>query len=178
VDGTNQSATMSLKLSDIGGSSIVDDQIAVLNVGDIVFGKVTKVTSFGVFVNLNDTYITALCRKIHALSTPSQDILNVFKVGDVVKGKVISVSTSSKKVGLALAENILNDILPNDEHIKNSVNYAEVYKEELSSSYDNQISSSKGFDEQKTTYSYLERENITFETGKSKDDTITYQVKL
>jgi small subunit ribosomal protein S1 len=69
--------------------------------GDIVTGKVTKVTNFGVFVSLEDgleglLHISELTdRKVE---TPEE----VVKIGQVVDVRVLKVDTDERKIGLSM----------------------------------------------------------------------------
>jgi len=69
--------------------------------GDIVAGKVTKITNFGVFVSLEDgleglLHISELTdRKVE---TPEE----VVKVGQVVDVRVLKVDTEERKIGLSM----------------------------------------------------------------------------
>jgi small subunit ribosomal protein S1 len=69
--------------------------------GDIVAGKVTKVTNFGVFVSLEDgleglLHISELTdRKVE---TPEE----VVKIGQVVDVRVLKVDTDERKIGLSM----------------------------------------------------------------------------
>jgi small subunit ribosomal protein S1 len=69
--------------------------------GDIVAGKVTKVTNFGVFVSLEDgleglLHISELTdRKVE---TPEE----IVKIGQVVDVRVLKVDTDERKIGLSM----------------------------------------------------------------------------
>jgi small subunit ribosomal protein S1 len=71
------------------------------SVGEIVRGTVTKVTNFGVFVELEDgleglLHISELAE--HKVDTPQ----SVVEPGDAVHVKVIKVDTDERKIGLSL----------------------------------------------------------------------------
>lgn len=68
--------------------------------GQIVTGKVTKVTTFGVFVSLEDNlegllHISELAN--HKVEDPSE----IVKVGDDIEVKVLRVDTDERKIGLS-----------------------------------------------------------------------------
>ncbi|MBM4033700.1 MAG: 30S ribosomal protein S1 [Planctomycetes bacterium] len=73
------------------------------HVGDVVHGKVTKLTSFGVFVELENElegllHISELAdRKVE---TPEE----VLQVGDAVEVRVIRVDSRDRKIGLSLRQ--------------------------------------------------------------------------
>ncbi len=73
------------------------------HVGDIAHGKVTKLTSFGVFVELEPElegllHISELAER--KVETPEE----VVQVGDVVEVRVIRVDTRDRKIGLSLRQ--------------------------------------------------------------------------
>lgn len=74
---------------------------AKYNVGTSVEGKVTKVTDFGAFVELEEgleglIYISELSdQRVEKAS-------DVIKVGDVVRAEVISVDTKDRRIGLSI----------------------------------------------------------------------------
>jgi small subunit ribosomal protein S1 len=70
------------------------------NPGQIVHGKVTKITNFGVFVGLEDgleglLHISELAD--HKVENPE----DVVKVGDDIEVKVLRVDTDERKIGLS-----------------------------------------------------------------------------
>ena len=70
-------------------------------VGDIVKGKVTKITTFGAFVELKNK-IDGLIH-ISQLSHDRVDkVKDVLKVGDEVEARVIKVDTDERRIGLSI----------------------------------------------------------------------------
>ncbi|HEY8392153.1 MAG TPA: bifunctional 4-hydroxy-3-methylbut-2-enyl diphosphate reductase/30S ribosomal protein S1 [Capillibacterium sp.] len=72
-------------------------------VGDVVEGKVVRLTSFGAFVNLEEgvdglIHISQLSNK--RVEKPE----DVVKIGDVVRAKVVKVDPEQKRIGLSLRE--------------------------------------------------------------------------
>lgn len=66
-----------------------------LNVGEIVEGKITGITNFGLFVDLGEgksgmVHISEVARNFVS------DINELFKVNDVVKAKVLTISDDGK----------------------------------------------------------------------------------
>jgi small subunit ribosomal protein S1 len=72
-------------------------------VGEMVTGKVTHVTDFGVFIELAEG-VEGL---IHVSETgvgKGKSLTEVFQVGQSVTAKVVSISTSDHKIGLSLKQ--------------------------------------------------------------------------
>ncbi len=72
-------------------------------VGDVVEGKVVRLTSFGAFVNLEEgvdglIHISQLSDK--RVEKPEE----VVKVGDLIRAKVVKVDPEQKRIGLSLRE--------------------------------------------------------------------------
>ncbi|MBQ2684365.1 MAG: 30S ribosomal protein S1 [Thermoguttaceae bacterium] len=68
--------------------------------GQIVTGKVTKVTNFGVFVSLEDN-LEGLLHISELANHKVEDPLEVVKVGDDIEVKVLRVDTDERKIGLS-----------------------------------------------------------------------------
>ena len=70
-------------------------------VGDLVTGKVTKLTSFGAFIALaND--IDGLVHISQVSNERVDKIKNVLKVGDEVKARVIKIDGEERRIGLSI----------------------------------------------------------------------------
>lgn len=70
-------------------------------VGDLVTGKVTKLTSFGAFIALaND--IDGLVHISQVSNERVEKIKNVLKVGDEVKARVIKIDADERRIGLSI----------------------------------------------------------------------------
>jgi small subunit ribosomal protein S1 len=67
--------------------------------GQLVKGKVTKITNFGVFIGLED----GLEGLLHISNWPTQgrESRRVVKVGDEIEVKVLRVDTDERKIGLS-----------------------------------------------------------------------------
>ncbi|HNX27392.1 MAG TPA: 30S ribosomal protein S1 [Phycisphaerae bacterium] len=68
--------------------------------GQIVQGKVTKITNFGVFVELEDDLEGLL--HVSELSDQKVDPKDMVKVGDDLEVKILRVDTDERKIGLSL----------------------------------------------------------------------------
>jgi len=89
----------------LGMKQIADDpwkKIAeIYKVGDLVSGKVTKLTSFGAFIALlND--IDGLVHISQVSNERVDKIKNVLKVGDDVKARVIKIDAGERRIGLSI----------------------------------------------------------------------------
>ncbi len=65
------------------------------SVGQIVEGKITGITNFGLFVDLGDN-VSGLVHISEVSRTYVSDIKELFKIGDTVKMKVITVGDDGK----------------------------------------------------------------------------------
>ena len=98
IDKTNQRISLGIKqLSDDPWKNI-DEKYKI---GDLVTGKVTKLASFGAFVQLQDD-IDGL---VH-ISQLSEDhvakVKDVLKVGQEVEARVIKVDKVERRIGLSI----------------------------------------------------------------------------
>ena len=69
--------------------------------GQLVTGKVTKITNFGVFVGLEDG-LEGLLHISELADHKVEDPEEVVKVGDAIEVKVLRVDTDERKIGLSL----------------------------------------------------------------------------
>ena len=98
IDKANQRISLGVKQLDTDPWSIIDQKFKV---GDIVKGTVTKIASFGAFVQLQDD-IDGL---VH-ISQLSEDhvarVKDVIKVGQEVEARVIKVDKAERRIGLSI----------------------------------------------------------------------------
>ncbi len=100
VDAQNQRISLSMKqLNDDPWQSIQERY----KVGDIVEGKVTKLASFGAFVEL-DGGIDGLIHISELSDERVNKVKDVVQVGTVVKCRVKNISTEEKRIGLSLKD--------------------------------------------------------------------------
>lgn len=71
-----------------------------INVGDVLEGKVIRITNFGVFVNIGE--IDGLVHISEISHSRFDKISNVIKVGDIVKVVILSVDEESSKISLSI----------------------------------------------------------------------------
>jgi small subunit ribosomal protein S1 len=77
------------------------ESIKKYQVGQIVKGKVTKVTSFGAFVEL-DADISGLVHSVELSNDEVKDPSEIVKVGDEKEFKIISIEPQEHRLGLSL----------------------------------------------------------------------------
>ena len=83
------------------------ESIKKYQVGQIVKGKVTKITSFGAFVEL-DSEIHGLVHSVELSSEEVKDPSDVVKVGDEREFKIISIEPQEHRLGLSLRAVVAN----------------------------------------------------------------------
>lgn len=98
IDKTNQRISLGVKQLDGDPWQEIDTKYRI---GDLVKGKVTKLASFGAFVQLQDD-IDGL---VH-ISQLSEDhvtkVKDVLKIGDEVEARVIKVDKVERRIGLSI----------------------------------------------------------------------------
>ncbi len=67
----------------------------------VVKGKVTKITNFGVFLELEPD-VEGLVHISQVAEPPPANLEELFRVGDIVKAKVIKVDSIERKIGLSI----------------------------------------------------------------------------
>jgi len=98
IDPEHQRISLGLKQAENDPWSNIND---LYKVGDIVKGNVTKITTFGAFVELSNK-IDGLIH-ISQLSNERVDkVKDVLKVGDDVEARVIKVDTDERRIGLSI----------------------------------------------------------------------------
>jgi small subunit ribosomal protein S1 len=98
IDPENQRLSLGLKQL---ASDVWDDYFAHHKVGDVVEGKIARLTSFGAFVELAEgveglVHVSELDDR--RLEKPEEH----FKAGDVVAVKLVKVQEAEKKIGLSI----------------------------------------------------------------------------
>lgn len=98
IDPSQQRISLGLKqLADDPWSSIESH----FKVGDAVEGKVTKVTSFGAFVELRDD-IEGLLHISQLSDEHVKRVKDVINVGDNVNARVVKIDVEERRIGLSL----------------------------------------------------------------------------
>ena len=98
IDKANQRISLSLKhLADDPWKSIEDRY----KIGDLVTGKVSKVASFGAFIQLADE-IDGLVHISQISSDRVEKVKDVLKVGQEVSARVIKIDKTERRIGLSI----------------------------------------------------------------------------
>jgi small subunit ribosomal protein S1 len=98
IDKTNQRISLSLKhLSDDPWKSIEERY----KIGDLVTGKVSKVASFGAFIQLADE-IDGLVHISQISNDRVEKVKEVLKIGQEVSARVIKVDKTERRIGLSI----------------------------------------------------------------------------
>jgi small subunit ribosomal protein S1 len=98
IDKANQRISLSLKhLADDPWKSIE----ARYKIGDVVTGKVSKVASFGAFVQLADD-IDGLVHISQISNDRVEKVKEVLKIGQEVSARVIKVDKTERRIGLSI----------------------------------------------------------------------------
>jgi len=74
---------------------------ALYRIGDVVNGKVTKITSYGVFVELQDG-IDGLVHISQISEDRVEKIKDVISIGDEVSSRVIKIDRDERRIGLSI----------------------------------------------------------------------------
>jgi small subunit ribosomal protein S1 len=98
IDAENQRLSLGLKQL---ATDVWDDYFSHHKVGDVVEGKIVRLTSFGAFVELAEgveglVHVSELDEK--RIEHPEE----LFKPGDVFPMKIIKVQEGEKKIGLSI----------------------------------------------------------------------------
>jgi len=98
IDPSQQRISLGLKqLTDDPWSSIAERYKA----GDVVEGTVTKITSFGAFVQLSDD-IEGLVHISQLSEDHVKRVKDVINVGDKVKARVVRIDAEERRIGLSI----------------------------------------------------------------------------
>jgi len=98
IDKANQRISLSLKhLSDDPWKSIEERY----KIGDLVTGKVSKVASFGAFIQLADE-IDGLVHISQISNDRIEKVKEVLKIGQEVSARVIKVDKTERRIGLSI----------------------------------------------------------------------------
>jgi len=134
-----------------------------LTVGDIVEGKVTGITNFGVFVDIGEGK-SGMVHISEVAQTYVSQISDFVKQGDIVKAKVLSVSEDGK---ISLSMKKAEEPKPREKRqprpqadSKPDMSYVWTAKKSESSSFEDMLSKFKQTSDEK--FSDLKRKN--FET--------------
>lgn len=97
VDAERQRLSLGLKQL---GPNVWDNYAEEHQQGEVVEGKVTKLTNFGAFLDLGDG-IEGLVHVSEISDQHIKDPADEFKVGDSMKVKILKIDTETKKISLS-----------------------------------------------------------------------------
>lgn len=98
VDSANQRLALGIKQTEPDPWRDVEKRY---HIGDVVKGKVVKLTTFGAFVELPDK-IEGLVHISQISEERIEKIKSVLKVGDEVTARVIKIDTQERRIGLSI----------------------------------------------------------------------------
>ena len=98
IDKANQRISLGVKQAETDPWSVIEDKFKV---GDVVKGTVTKIASFGAFVQLQDD-IDGLVHISQLADTHVARVKDVIKVGQEVEARVIKVDKGERRIGLSI----------------------------------------------------------------------------
>jgi small subunit ribosomal protein S1 len=98
IDKANQRISLGIKQAETDPWSVIDSKF---NVGDVVKGTVTKIASFGAFVQLQDD-IDGLVHISQLADEHVARVKDVIKVGQEVEARVIKVDKAERRIGLSI----------------------------------------------------------------------------
>ncbi len=73
----------------------------VYKIGDVVSGKIAKITSYGLFVELQND-VDGLVHISQVSEEHVENLKNLFKVGDTVEARVIKIDKEERRLGLSI----------------------------------------------------------------------------
>lgn len=97
IDESNQKIFLSLKQVEPNPWEIIDN---LIKVGDIVKGKITNVTNFGIFVEIKPG-LEGLIPKKYIAWERIEDLSQKFKIGEYIETKVLDIDKENKKLTLS-----------------------------------------------------------------------------
>ncbi len=98
IDKTNQRISLGVKQLNDDPWDHIDEHYAI---GDVVEGKVSKVASFGAFIQLADE-IDGLVHISQISNDRVEKVKDVLKVGQDVRARVIKVDRGERRIGLSI----------------------------------------------------------------------------
>jgi small subunit ribosomal protein S1 len=103
VDKESKKITLGLKQL---SSNPWENIEALMPIGSVVEGVVTKITAFGAFVEL-DTGLEALIHVTELSDQPFGKVEDIIQKGERIKAKVIKVDPEHKKIALSIKEHLI-----------------------------------------------------------------------
>ena len=98
VDPENQRISLGMKQLSVDPWEEID---SIFKIGDLVEGKVSKITNYGAFVELQND-IDGLVHISQISEDHVEKIKDVLKVGDTVKARVVKIDRDERRIGLSI----------------------------------------------------------------------------
>lgn len=98
VDPENQRISLGMKQLSIDPWEEID---SIFKIGDLVEGKVSKITNYGAFVELQND-IDGLVHISQISEDHVEKIKDVLKVGDTVNARVVKIDRDERRIGLSI----------------------------------------------------------------------------
>ncbi len=98
VDPENQRISLGIKQLTVDPWEEIN---TLFKVGDLVTGKVSKITNYGAFVELQND-IDGLVHISQISEERVEKVKDVFKVGDEVKARVVKIDRDERRIGLSV----------------------------------------------------------------------------
>jgi len=136
VDKDSGHVQMSLRKSHVEGIYRPKITFTDLKVDDIIEGKIAKVETFGVFIEvINSEHVRGLCHRSQIAEKRIEDVAKLgFSEGDVVKAKVLKVEPEQRRVNFGMKASYFADEEDGneDESEDDEQDMAEVASDDLS----------------------------------------------
>ncbi len=105
VDADNQRISLGMKQVEEDPWSSIGDR---LNVGEVIKGKVSKITSFGAFVEI-EAGIDGLVHISQISEDKVENVSDALKLGDEVEARVVKIDPVERKIGLSIKAALISD---------------------------------------------------------------------
>ena len=103
VDKDNKKIALGVKQLALDPWEKIEEQYEI---GQVVTGTVSKITGFGIFVNLEDD-LEGLIHATQLAENPPARVEDVVKVGDVITAAVVKIDPVDRKIALSVKEYLL-----------------------------------------------------------------------
>jgi len=140
IDSENQRLSLGIKQL---SPNIWDEFFRLRQIGDIVTGKVVRLTDFGAFVEVEEG-IEGLIHVSELSEERVEQPKDVLSVGDVVKAKIIKLDAAEQKVGLSIKA-VLQDLTQEEPRV-----YMEGQQRDSASTIGDSVEDSDFLDEKRS----------------------------
>ncbi|KAL6563943.1 hypothetical protein OROHE_005183 [Orobanche hederae] len=85
------------------------NSLSLINVGDVIHGRIRRVDSFGLFISIDHTNVVGLCHVSELSDDHIDDLETKFKAGEKVTAKVLKVDKEKIRVSLGMKHSYFTD---------------------------------------------------------------------